>query len=186
VGQQFWQLHHVRRNRPGFVFREQLGRRKRRLARPRGRDAVEQVLRSKHLPRLSERDRQPRTRGASDSVKVVASEAISLCWPSRSQKAKPSRPQPTLDRSVAGVGGPFPSGTFQSCMLRFYPKDPLPDEIKDRGQVRAMWRWARDLDRENLLWCDRPIELETGSKEDLAIQLTEGWILGCSPTVRTQ
>jgi precorrin-8X/cobalt-precorrin-8 methylmutase len=71
-----------------------------------------------------------------------------------------------------------------------YPsvRDPLPDEIKDRGQVRAMWRWARDLDRENLLWCEfcRPIEIETGSKEDLAIQLTEGWILGSSPTVRTQ
>jgi hypothetical protein len=27
-----------------------------------------------------------------------------------------------------------------------------------------------------------PLEVETGSKEDLAIQLTEGWILGCSPT----
>jgi hypothetical protein len=69
-----------------------------------------------------------------------------------------------------------------------YPSDPLPDEIKDRGQVRAMWRWARNLDRENLLWCEfcRPIKVETGSKEDLAIQLTEGWILGCSPTIRTQ
>jgi hypothetical protein len=49
-----------------------------------------------------------------------------------------------------------------------------------------MWRWARDLDRENLLWAEfcRPIEIETGSKEDLAIQLTEGWILGASLTVR--
>jgi len=28
--------------------------------------------------------------------------------------------------------------------------------------------------------------LETGSKEDLAIQLTEGWILGASPTVINQ
>jgi hypothetical protein len=35
-----------------------------------------------------------------------------------------------------------------------YPsvRDPLPDEIKDRGQVRAMWYWARDFDRDNLLW----------------------------------
>jgi hypothetical protein len=66
--------------------------------------------------------------------------------------------------------------------------DPLPDEIKDRGQVRAMWQWARDLDRDNLLWCEfcRPIEVEAGSKEDLAIQLTEGWILGCSPTLTNQ
>jgi hypothetical protein len=30
------------------------------------------------------------------------------------------------------------------------------------------------------------VEIETESKEDLAIQLTEGWIPGCSPTVRTQ
>jgi precorrin-8X/cobalt-precorrin-8 methylmutase len=71
-----------------------------------------------------------------------------------------------------------------------YPsvRDPLPDEIKDRGQVRAMWQWARDSDRDNLLWREfcRPIEIETASKEDLAIQLTEGWILGCSPTITNQ
>jgi len=71
-----------------------------------------------------------------------------------------------------------------------YPsvRDPLPDEIKDRGQVRAMWQWASGLDRDNLLWREfgQPIEVETGSKEDLAIQLTEGWIIGCSPTVTIQ
>ena len=41
---------------------------------------------------------------------------------------------------------------------------------------------------QNLLWCEfcLPIEIESGSKEDIAIQLTEGWILGASPTVRTQ
>jgi hypothetical protein len=32
----------------------------------------------------------------------------------------------------------------------------------------------------------RPIEVETASKEDLAIQLREGWILGCSPTITNQ
>jgi hypothetical protein len=71
-----------------------------------------------------------------------------------------------------------------------YPsvRDRMPDDIKDRGQVRAMWQWARDLDGEDLLWREfcRPIEVETGSKEDLAIQLTEGWILGASPTVIKQ
>jgi precorrin-8X/cobalt-precorrin-8 methylmutase len=71
-----------------------------------------------------------------------------------------------------------------------YPsvRDPMADKITDRGQVRAMWQWARDLDRDNLLWREfcRPIEVETGSKEDLAIQLTEGWILGCSPTITNQ
>ena len=71
-----------------------------------------------------------------------------------------------------------------------YPsvREPKPDTIKDRGQVIAMWEWARELDEQNLLWCEfcRPIEIEAGSKEDIAIQLTEGWILGASPTVRTQ
>ena len=64
----------------------------------------------------------------------------------------------------------------------------MPDQIKDRGQVRSMWHWARDLDHDDVLcreYC-RPIEVETGSKEDLAAQLTEGWILGCSPTVTNQ
>jgi hypothetical protein len=71
-----------------------------------------------------------------------------------------------------------------------YPsvRDPFPDQVKDRGQVRAMWQWARDLDRDDLLWREfcRPMEIEVGSKEDLAIQLTEGWILGASPTVVEQ
>jgi precorrin-8X/cobalt-precorrin-8 methylmutase len=71
-----------------------------------------------------------------------------------------------------------------------YPsiRDPLPDEIRDRGQVRAMWEWARDLDQQNLLWREfcRPVGIEPGSKEDLAIQLAEGWILGASPTVINQ
>jgi hypothetical protein len=78
----------------------------------------------------------------------------------------------------------------RAAHAEIYPsvRDPLPDEIKDRGQVRAMWQWARDLDQDNLLWREfcRPIEVETGSKEDLAIQLAEGWILGCSPTATTQ
>jgi hypothetical protein len=51
-----------------------------------------------------------------------------------------------------------------------------------------MWQWARDLGRENLLWREfcRLIEVEPGSREDLAIQFTEGWILGCSATVTNQ
>ena len=71
-----------------------------------------------------------------------------------------------------------------------YPsvREPKPDTIKDRGQVIAMWEWARELDEQNLLWCKfcRPVDIEHGSKEDIAIQLTEGWILGASLTVRTQ
>jgi precorrin-8X/cobalt-precorrin-8 methylmutase len=64
---------------------------------------------------------------------------------------------------------------------------PLDDPIKDRGQVRAIWEWARNLDRQDLLWLEfaRPLDIDPGSPEDIAIQLTEGWILGCSPTVRS-
>jgi hypothetical protein len=63
---------------------------------------------------------------------------------------------------------------------------PLEDPIKDRGQVRAMWGWARNLDLQDLLWLEfaRPLDIDPGSPEDIAVQSTEGWILGCSPTVR--
>jgi hypothetical protein len=71
-----------------------------------------------------------------------------------------------------------------------YPsiREPLEDSIKDRGQVLSMWQWARDQDQQELLWSEfaRPIEIGPGSPEDIAIQLTEGWILGCSPTARNQ
>jgi hypothetical protein len=106
------------------------------------------------------------------------------------------------DPKLAGVSAVWPFETGWAAKAKWLPahvlvlhaeiypsvRDSLPDEIKDRGQVRAMWQWARDLDCDNLLWREfcRPIEVETGSKEDLAIQLTEGWILGCSPTVTNQ
>jgi hypothetical protein len=49
-----------------------------------------------------------------------------------------------------------------------------------------MWEWACELDRQELLWFEfaRPAEIEPGTPEDIAVQLTEGWILGSSPTVR--
>jgi hypothetical protein len=67
-------------------------------------------------------------------------------------------------------------------------REPFADAIKDRGQVRSMWEWACELDRQDLLWFEfsRPIEIEPGSPEDIAVQLTEGWIPGSSPTVRHQ
>jgi hypothetical protein len=106
------------------------------------------------------------------------------------------------DPKLAAVSAVWPFETGWATKARWLPehvlvlhaeiypsvRDPLADEIRDRGQVRAMWQWARDLDEQNLLWCEfcRPIEVEPGSKEDIAIQLTEGWILGCSTTVRNQ
>ena len=65
-----------------------------------------------------------------------------------------------------------------------YPsvRAPLPDFIKDRGQVRAMWHWARDLDAKNLLIKEFAIPpgITSGSQEDVVIRREEGWILGCS------
>jgi hypothetical protein len=106
------------------------------------------------------------------------------------------------DPKFAAISAVWPFETDWATKAKWLPKhvsilhaeiypsvrNPMPDEIKDRGQVRAMWQWASNLDCDDLLWREfcRPIEVETGSKEDLAIQLTEGWILGCSPTVTTQ
>ena len=55
---------------------------------------------------------------------------------------------------------------------------PVDDLIRDRGQVRAMWDWARNLDLQDLLWLEfaRPLDIDPGSPEDIAVQLTEGWI----------
>jgi hypothetical protein len=64
-----------------------------------------------------------------------------------------------------------------------YPsvREPLADTIKDRAQVRAMWHWARDLDRRNLLIKEFAIPpgITNRSVEDIAIRREEGWILGC-------
>jgi len=64
-----------------------------------------------------------------------------------------------------------------------YPsvRAPLTDTIKDRGQVRAMWHWARDLDARNLLIKEFAIPpgIKSGSHEDIVIRGEEGWILGC-------
>ena len=79
-------------------------------------------------------------------------------------------------------------GTWLDPELRvlhaeIYPsvQAPLPDTIKDRGQVRAMWHWARDLDATNSLGKEFAIPqgITSGSAEDHIIRFEEGWILGC-------
>jgi precorrin-8X/cobalt-precorrin-8 methylmutase len=66
-----------------------------------------------------------------------------------------------------------------------YPsvREPLTDTIKDRGQVRAMWHWARDLDARNSLVRQFmiPSGILSGSHDDIMIRSEEGWILGCPP-----
>jgi len=82
-----------------------------------------------------------------------------------------------------------PAETWLDPALRvlhaeIYPsvRTPLPDMIKDRGQVRAMWQWARDLDATNSLIKEfaLPHGIANESVEDHIIRLEEGWILGCS------
>jgi precorrin-8X/cobalt-precorrin-8 methylmutase len=60
-------------------------------------------------------------------------------------------------------------------------RESLTDTIKDRGQVRAMWHWARDLDRKNLLVKEFAIPpgITGRSHDDIVIRSEEGWILGC-------
>ena len=71
----------------------------------------------------------------------------------------------------------------QIVHAEIYPsvRAPLTDTIKDRGQVRAMWHWARDLDTKNLLINEFviPTGIANGSAEDHTIRREEGWILGC-------
>ena len=64
-----------------------------------------------------------------------------------------------------------------------YPsvRPPLTDTILDRGQVRAMWHWARDLDLKNRLLdqFQLPGGVIAASPDDATIRSEEGWILGC-------
>jgi hypothetical protein len=75
---------------------------------------------------------------------------------------------------------------FYALILRMHFRGILQQRCRPRGQVRSMWEWACELDRQELLWFEfaRPAEIEPGTPEDIAVQLTEGWILGSSPTVR--
>lgn len=74
---------------------------------------------------------------------------------------------------------------LQVLHAEIYPsvRAPLTDTIKDRGQVRAMWHWARDLDIKNQLLSEFAIPpgITGGSPDDAVIRSEEGWILGCPP-----
>jgi hypothetical protein len=78
--------------------------------------------------------------------------------------------------------GAFPPPGVRAVLAEIYPslRPPLPDAVRDRGQVRALWRWARDLDRAGLLAFEfaRPQCIALGSVDDEAALHEEGWILG--------
>jgi precorrin-8X/cobalt-precorrin-8 methylmutase len=83
----------------------------------------------------------------------------------------------------APSAGTWPDPKLRVLHAEIYPsvRAWLPDTIKDRGQVRAMWHWARDLDATNSLVKEFAIPdgIMVGSAEDHIIQSEEGWILGC-------
>lgn len=64
-------------------------------------------------------------------------------------------------------------------LAEIYPsvRPALEDNVVDRGQVRAMWHWARDLDRRDELRTrfERPNDL-TDAQEGI-VRCEEGWIL---------
>ena len=80
-------------------------------------------------------------------------------------------------------GGAWLDPELRVVHAEIYPsvRPPLSDTIKDRGQVRAMWHWARDLDAQGLLVNEFTIPpgIASGSADDVAIRAEEGWILGC-------
>jgi hypothetical protein len=85
------------------------------------------------------------------------------------------------DPKLAGVSAVWPFETGWAAKAKWLPahilvlhaeiypsvRDPLPDKIKDRRQVRAMWQWARILPT---------YRSRTGIEEDLAISrlITDG------------
>lgn len=87
----------------------------------------------------------------------------------------------------APATGRWPDHGLTILHAEIYPsvRRPLRDRIKDRGQVRAMWAWARDLDIEDRLRHEFaiPAGVTSESSDDVAIRNEEGWILGC-PSVR--
>ncbi len=80
------------------------------------------------------------------------------------------------------AGDNWLTGTIRILYAEIYPsvREPLADAIKDRGQVRAMWRWAHELDIRDELQDEFriPNGVAPGSADDRTIRREEGWILG--------
>jgi hypothetical protein len=80
------------------------------------------------------------------------------------------------------TGDNWLTSTVRILHAEIYPsvREPLEDAIKDRGQVRAMWRWAHELDIRDELRDELrvPSGVALGSADDRAIRSEEGWILG--------
>jgi len=85
----------------------------------------------------------------------------------------------------APVTGAWLATDLRVLHAEIYPsvRLPLSDGIKDRGQVRAMWHWARDLDAKDRLASafSLPPSITSGTSDEVAVRTEEGWILGCPP-----
>jgi len=77
------------------------------------------------------------------------------------------------------VAGGWLENDVRLLLAEIYPSvmPALDDQIVDRGQVRAMWHWARDLDNEDELRArfERPNELN--DEQDVTVRSEEGWVL---------
>ena len=60
--------------------------------------------------------------------------------------------------------------TVSILHAEIYPsvREPKADLIKDRGQVRSMWEWARDLDYQDLLWFEFLARLNRSGIEEIS------------------
>jgi precorrin-8X/cobalt-precorrin-8 methylmutase len=81
----------------------------------------------------------------------------------------------------APLAEPWLTHPIRIVHAEIYPSviPPLEDNVRDRGQVRAMWTWARDADRAGQLQARFAIPdgIQHGSPDDLTIRQVEGWIL---------
>jgi precorrin-8X/cobalt-precorrin-8 methylmutase len=94
--------------------------------------------------------------------------AVSRVWP--------------LETGWAPDIGPWDLGDVAVLHAEIYPsvREPLPDPVRDRGQVRAMWTWARDADATGELqpWFTLRDGLRGDATAEALARTEEGWILG--------
>lgn len=74
---------------------------------------------------------------------------------------------------------PWLDPEVKMVLAEIYPsvRKPLPDVIQDRGQVRAMWQWARELDSDDHLRLRFARPEGLSDDDEVVVQGEEGWIL---------
>jgi precorrin-8X/cobalt-precorrin-8 methylmutase len=92
-------------------------------------------------------------------------ERVSSVWP--------------FETGWAPANGEWSLGKTRVLHAEIYPSvmPALTDAIKDRGQVRAMWEWARTLDAQGTLCVRFACPPSVSPNQDLCVRGYEGWIL---------